>query len=222
MTLVAFVLGALLPLAAPDSVELDESAAAVLASDSAWRPAQATPGQHVLEKVLQTGATHTVGLGACVPAGLASLVPGLFLYRMDSGNVGGGVIVAGCAAGYSIGAAVAICDVAEHITGARGSWQMTALGTASGLVLAGSLISTGILPPEGMIAAAAVLPPLGGIALFELTKEGYTTRKPVPRELITLLGIATVGAAGIAASQYAAISPPAARTLLVPLMQVRW
>src|SRR5687768_17027734 len=83
----------------------------IAASELRWEPTpppRASAAQHVTAKVLQFGGAHMVGASGALAGGVVALVPGVFLLRIDSGNLGGGVILCGAVGGYSLGAALAI------------------------------------------------------------------------------------------------------------------
>lgn len=189
-----------------------------------WEPnpqPRATAAQHVTAKALQFGGAHVVGAGGALAGGAVALVPGLLLLTMDSGNLGGGVILCGVVGGYSLGAAFAIHASGLEVTGVRGSLEMTALGIGAAIVLTGAVLAMEAPSEELAIAAAVLVPPIAGILMFELTKEGPSVRMPVPRGAVAILMTAGFAAAGYGLTRLDTIDAPVSR-VLVPLLQVRW
>lgn len=219
--LAALVFAMLAPREAPPAFVTELPIAATELSWEPTPPEPASAAQHVTAKMLQFGGAHMFGAAGGLAGGLVGIFPGLALFRMDSGNLGGGVILCGAAAGYSLGAALAIHASGLEVTGVRGSLEMTALGVGAGIVLTGAVLATEALPEELMIAAAVLVPPIAGILVFEVTKEGPSVRMPVPQGAVAILMAGGLAAAGYAASQLGAIDAPVSR-VLVPLLQVRW
>lgn len=219
--LAALVFAMLVPRESPPAFVTELPIAATELSWEPTPPEPASAAQHVTAKVLQFGGAHVLGAAAALAGGLAAIPPALLLLRMDSGNLGGGVIACGAAAGYSLGAAGAIYTSGVEVTGVHGSLGMTALGVGAGIVLTGAVLATEALPEELMIAAAVLVPPIAGILVFEVTKEGPSVRMPVPQGAVAIFVVAGFAAAGYAATELATVDAPASR-VLVPLVQVRW
>ena len=221
MTLATLLFAALLPAVPPDAPN-----AVSRLSDAPIAPP--TVSQRIVTRVVQVTGGEAAGLAVGVGAGIGSLVPAYVLTEVDSGNVAGGFLVASMGAGYCVGASWAICKAAREIEGTSGPMLETGLGVGAGLVLAGAVVGTGLVPAKGeAIAAVALLPPMTGILVYEMTKRGPAVRRPdgeIPEQAfaVAAFGVAAAGYAVMRANPVSEIHPAGRSRVILPLMQVRW
>lgn len=221
MLFASLVLAALVPMATPVPPADGALSLKPAAELHDWTPSRATTSQHVTAKIVQVTGAQAAGVAVSIGGATAALLPSLALYSMDSGNVAGGAIIAGAGIGYCVGASWAICTAGREITGAEAPRYETAFGAGAGLLLVATAFNTHLVEyTVETVLLASLVPPLTGIAVFEMTKEGPTVRKEIPEQAF-VVGAIGVAAAGFAAMRLAHVEP-GTRRALVPLVQIRW
>ena len=179
--------------------------------------------QHAVTKTLQVVGGSGIGAVASCGGTVAALLPALFLASADSGDVGASTLLLGAGIGYSVGVGWAVHSAGDEIGGCKGNRLMTTLGAGAALALtAGALRSELIETSVESVLLGSLVPPVAGILVFELTREGPCARKPVPEGVLVVGAVLTLAGGMYYLAETASLPAPDARRVLVPLVGLRW